>query len=396
MKSHSIQFKFLITVISAILAIAVFIGGFSSYEMDRYIQQHTREFVDVSCASDAAQVNAVFGNVESSVKMMESYVLSLFQVADDIQNQDIQAIILQLSGEMFVNVAANTDGAVAYYLRFAPEISDGKTGIFYSKMNGSDEYICMEPSDIILYDKNDKERVGWFWIPYEAGNPIWLDPYYNQNNGILMISFVVPLYYEGQFIGVVGMDLDYAALAERVRQIKILDHGFARLELNGNVLQTGFGPSTDEQTDISTEKYLIASEELANGMTLVLLASKNDIQKIRYAMESKIFISVIVLALAFVFIVIWVVKRIVKPLRDLTDASIKIANGDYNVEIKHSNTSDIRQLSSAFETMLVNLREHKKLQHMLTYRDALTGAKVEINLTVDPSNSQLAALGFGE
>lgn len=30
------------------------------------------------------------------------------------------------------------------------------------------------------------------------------------------------------------------------------------------------------------------------------------------------------------------------------------------------------------------------------YRDALTGAKVEINLTVDPSNSQLAALGFGE
>ena len=30
------------------------------------------------------------------------------------------------------------------------------------------------------------------------------------------------------------------------------------------------------------------------------------------------------------------------------------------------------------------------------YRDALTGAKVEINLTVDPANSELAALGFGE
>ena len=260
MKSHSIQFKFLITVISAILAIAVFIGGFSSYEMDRYIQQHTRDLVDVSCASDAAQVNAVFGNVESSVKMMESYVLSLFQVADDIQNQDIQAIILQLADEMFVSIASNTDSVVAYYLRFAPEISDGKTGIFYSKMNGSDEYICMEPTDIILYDKNDKERVGWFWIPYEAGNPIWLDPYYNQNNGILTISFVVPLYYEEQFIGVVGMDLDYAALAERVRQIKILEHGFALLELNGNVLQTGFGPSTDEQTDISTEKARSRSE----------------------------------------------------------------------------------------------------------------------------------------
>lgn len=30
------------------------------------------------------------------------------------------------------------------------------------------------------------------------------------------------------------------------------------------------------------------------------------------------------------------------------------------------------------------------------YRDALTGAKIEINLTVDPTNAELAALGFGE
>ena len=30
------------------------------------------------------------------------------------------------------------------------------------------------------------------------------------------------------------------------------------------------------------------------------------------------------------------------------------------------------------------------------YRDALTGAKIEINLNVDPSNAELAALGFGE
>ena len=36
MKIHSIQFKFIITVISAILVIAIFAGGLSIYEVDSY------------------------------------------------------------------------------------------------------------------------------------------------------------------------------------------------------------------------------------------------------------------------------------------------------------------------------------------------------------------------
>ena len=46
MKVHSIQFKYLITVISAILAIAIFVGGFSIYKVDNYIQNNAKEFVE--------------------------------------------------------------------------------------------------------------------------------------------------------------------------------------------------------------------------------------------------------------------------------------------------------------------------------------------------------------
>ena len=375
MKASSVQFKFLLTVISAILAIAVFVGGFSVYEMDSYIQQHTKELIEVSCSNEAAQINATFDNIENSVKIMESYVLSLFRRVDDIEDRDNQEIILQLSGEMFVNIAANTDGAVAYYLRFDPKISDGKTGIFYSKMNGSDEYTCLEPTDISLYEKTDTENVGWFWIPYEAGCPIWLDPYYNPHNDILMISFVVPLYFENQFVGVVGIDFDYTVLTERVHQIKIFEHGFAHLELDGDIIHTGREHSDDEHVNIIPEKYFQSTADLLNGMTLALFADNADIREMRYAMAAKIVLAVILLALIFSFIVVFVVKKTIKPLKTLTEASIKLSSGDYDIEIEHSNTYEIRQLIIAFETMLVNLREHKKLQHILTYRDSLTGLR---------------------
>ena len=374
MKVHSIQFKFLFTVISAILVITIFVGGLSIYEVDNYLQQHTEEFVEITCANEASQINDIFGDIENSVRIMESYTMSLLHRIGDIRNPDYQATVLKLAGDLFVDIASNTDGALAYYMRFNPEISDNTTGIFYSKLNGGDEYVRLEPTDLSLYDKSDVEHVGWFWQPYEAGCPIWMTPYYNQNTDILMISFIIPLYFENEFVGVVGMDFDYTILTQRTHQIKVFENGFAHLELDGTVIHSG-DESSDSEHIHSDESYFRASKELTNGMTLVLFASRDDIRQIRFEIAYKIVLTVTLLALAFSFIVFWIVKKIVKPLQVLTDASKKLSNEDFNIKIEHSNTYEIQQLSSAFENMLVKLREHKKLQHLLTYRDPLTGLR---------------------
>ena len=375
MKTRSIQFKYLFIVISAILAIAIFAGGLSIYEVDSYIQQHTQEFVEITCAHEAATINDIFSDIEKSVRIMESYVLSLFERSANIMDPSSQQEILRLSGEMFADVAINTDGAVAYYLRFDPAISDSKTGMFYTKPNGSDEYICLEPTDLSLYDKEDIEHVGWFWLPYEAGEPIWLAPYYNQNNDILMISYVIPLYYENQFIGVVGMDFDYTVLTDRIRLIQIYEEGHAHLTLNDTVIDTSKESFNEDHVHTDSEEYLQVSQDLVNGMKLSLFASYSDIRQIRYDIIHKILISVLLLTLVFSLIVFFMVKKSVRPLKKLTDASIQMSNGDYDVEIVHGSTYEIQQLSSAFETMLLKLREHEKMQHLLAYHDSLTGLR---------------------
>ena len=45
MKIRSMQFKFLMTVISAMLAITVFIGGLSIYEVDNFVQEQTENLL---------------------------------------------------------------------------------------------------------------------------------------------------------------------------------------------------------------------------------------------------------------------------------------------------------------------------------------------------------------
>ena len=375
MKIHSIQFKFITTVISAIIAISVFAGGLSTYEVDNYVQQHTKELIEVSCSNEAAQVNDTLNDIEKSVKIMESYLLSMFQNSTDITDPDTQNKIIQSASEMFIDIAANTEGALAYYFRFAQEISNSTSGIFHSKLNGGDEYIHLEPTDISLYEKDDIEHVGWYWIPYEAGHPVWLDPYYNQNNNTLMISYVTPLYHNNQFFGVVGMDFDYTLLIDRIHKIEIFQHGFAHLELNDIVIHVGKEHSVEEDIHNTTENHLRVSQKLTNGMELVLYANADDIFQIRLSIALKILISTVLIMLLFLLIVVFIVKNIIKPIKKLTNAAIKMSNGDYNIEIEHSNTYEIQQLSMAFENMSINLSEHKKLQHLLAYRDPLTGLR---------------------
>ena len=370
MKTHSLQFKFLITVISAMLAIAVFVGGLSIYEVDRFVRVQTENLIDATCEKEATQVNSIFSDMEKSVEIMESYVLALVESGGGIADRDRQNEIIEYTDGMFADVAKYTDGAIAYYLRFDPEISDSQSGLFYSKMDGGDEYICLEPTDLALYDKDDTEHVGWFWQPYEAGEPVWMLPYHNLNNGVRMISYVVPLYYENQFIGVVGMDFDFAVLINRVHEIKIYEHGFAHLEVDGVVIHQNGHEVVD-----NAEDYLRVSEKLLNGMTMVMSASYDDIMQIRYEMAFKILFVVLLLVAAATLVAILVVRKIVDPLKKLTDASQKLSSGNYDVEIVHSNTYEIKLLSSAFEKMTMHLREHEEHQRRLAYRDPMTGLR---------------------
>ena len=181
------QFRILATIIFAMLAITVFIGGISIYEVDKYIQGESENFVKVTCDNEGAQINNIFEDMEKSVKVMESYIMDFFTEEVQIEDQDFQENVINSVDRMFADVAKHASGAVAYYFRFDPAFSDSKMGLFYSKTKGNNQYVSLEPTDITLYEKNDIEHVGWFWQPYEAGEPVWMAPYYNQNNNIYMI-----------------------------------------------------------------------------------------------------------------------------------------------------------------------------------------------------------------
>ena len=88
MKIQSMQFKVLMTLISAMLAITLFIGGLSIYEVDRFVQHQTEDYINVTCEKDASQINDIFGDMEKSVHIMVSYVLGFINSKSDVSDRE--------------------------------------------------------------------------------------------------------------------------------------------------------------------------------------------------------------------------------------------------------------------------------------------------------------------
>ena len=72
------------------LAITVFVGGLSIYEVDSFVQIQTKTLIDATCEKEATQFNSIFGDMEKSVRIIESYVLALVETGGGITDRDRQ------------------------------------------------------------------------------------------------------------------------------------------------------------------------------------------------------------------------------------------------------------------------------------------------------------------
>lgn len=372
-KTYSLQSAFLSIVLTGMFFLALLVGGMSMIESNHFLNNSTKELVTEKCAKEAAQINEIFAGMEKSVRIMESYILDSIALEKDIHSVEVQEKIVSQASNLFAIVARNTTSTVAYYFRFAPEISD-TLGMFFSKAKGEDTFSEFELTDITLYPKNDREHVGWYWEPYEAGTAIWMAPYYNKNNDITMISFVIPLYTQNGFLGVVGMDFDYGILLDKVRKIQVYENGYAHLEKDGAILYFDAEHTASTECVLHPDDFQVVSR-LQNRMDLVVTADHHDLHRMRRQVLLKLIITTSVLTASLALIVIILVHNIVRPLKKLTEAAEKLAKNDYHISICHSGIKEIIQLNATFQHMTEQLREREKLQQKLAYRDALTGLR---------------------
>ena len=237
---HSIRTKItLLTVIVVIatLVIATTIGVISIKKLGR---SDADDMLHLTCATGAMDLEQYFESVEHSVQTVATLVQDSFEGMpyEDLDSQ------VERARNLFQSIAYNTNGVLTYYFRIDPEISEDVKGFWYVNQDGSG-FKEHEVTDITQFDTNDTSTLVWFTVPKATGEGVWLPPYYTENLDERVISYNVPVYWEDQFVGVIGIEIDYDILAQEVENIKIFDSGYAFiLDEDSNVI---YHPQIDSE-----------------------------------------------------------------------------------------------------------------------------------------------------
>ena len=373
----SIQTKILTVVISVILIIAM-TTTLISFLCTRRILENDSDIITESVANtESLKINSYLRDIEYTVNSMRNYVLSTVRTPEDILDKTVRDAYSDTAQDPFMAIVNNFNGILAFYLRFSPDLYDNTSGFLMSKTLDDASLHEIAPTDLTNWENDKYENVCWFTEPKRTGKPTWILPYTNVENQTSVISYVIPIYINANFIGVAGVDVEFSKVTDMVSEISVYDNGFAYLS-DSTEETVYFSPVSDHQLDKTYTDHGFAEEHktLTNGMTLVIHADYNDIQRDSYRMTIMIVIAVVLFLIIFILITWILTKRIVSPLKKLTSAAEVLADGNVEINLDDCKTKDeVGILAAAIEKASEKLHGYMKYINSLAYKDALTGIK---------------------
>ena len=387
---RSIRAKFILLTLSAIIAalsVATYIGVYSIKTLGK---SDADQMLHLKCTTGAMNLETYFDDVERSVETVATLV------QDNLETMPDEQFVNEVENvrHLFSKIAHNTNGVLTYYFRVDPEFSKEHSGFWYVKQNGR-EFQEHEVTDITQYDTNDTSTLVWFTIPKAEKKGVWLPPYHTENLGTRVISYNVPVYRHGQFVGVVGIEIDYGTLVSEVEKIKLFENGYAFiLDEYSNVI---YHPQMDstlqygEKIAIDTPDAVKGAQHvqyhfngikkeavwrsLSNGMRLYVTVPWGEINSVWQGLISRtLFASFIILLLAS-FVMMRFADRITQPLHRLTNAARQVADGNYDVVLDDTDDDEIGMLTRTFKGLVENTKANIDTLNRKVYIDALTAVR---------------------
>lgn len=394
----SIHSKFVILILLGILISSTIVGGVGIVSLKKTIYKDSITIINLECSKNAQELNNIFGKIEKAANIMAVYTTdSLESVQRLSEDEEYLNEYTKKLGALGDTIAKDIEGAVGIYLRFDPEHTTPTAGYWCIYNTLSETFENHVVTDLSQYNENDT-KVAWYYYPKKTGKSVWMNPYINDMN-VCVVSYVVPMYKDGVFIGIVGMDIEFDYIAKKCDNIGIYDTGYAFVtDDTYNVLHAK-GYSDNEGLEelshsisLENRKEKISENELyeyelkgvdcqaafsklQNGMYLAVTAPVSEITKIgsqhifRLVMVEFIIISI------FIYIAWLIARTIVEPIKSLDLAAKEIAAGNLDVEFDCKSKDEIGTLSKSLKETANQLKIRIDYINNLAYIDTLTGNK---------------------
>ena len=385
---HSLRIKITAMAIGAIIITMIIATAFGMVAIQRLGMSDAEQMLLLLCEAGERNLDDLFENLEQNVKIVSSYVESDL---DGVSDEALQAHIDRVS-DVFKRILVKTNGIVTYYYRIDPAVSSSAKGFWFVNLDG-EGFAPHEVTDITQYDTEDTSQLVWFTVPKATGEPVWLKPYITDNLDVRVISYNVPVYFGEQFVGVIGIELDYSAMAAQVNNITLYENGYAFITDADGVIVYHPHMSIQELETKEKAPYGIVSSDsivrynykgteklafrlpLINGDLLTVSAPLSEVNASWHKWIAVIIITFLALLFVFIVFIMKYSERITKPLQKLTEAAEQIDEGNYDCTLDYDGKDEIGALTNTFRRVTENLKKYISRLNDLAYADALTSLR---------------------
>lgn len=376
----SIKARILVTVIVCTLLTSFICGGVSIVNSRKTVYADSQKEMQYACANQATELNAQMSRVEQSVNT--AYNVALQQLTDVEAFKTSKAYVdnfTAIMNEMLYEVGGNTEGALTAYIRYNPDFTEPDSGVFWSRSSDAEKFEALVPTDFSMYEPDDLEHVGWYYIPVQNGKPTWMAPYLNSNINVYMVSYVIPIVIDGESIGIIGMDIDFNKFTDTVDNATVFETGSAFLaDDKGNIsyhksIDAGTAISGLEDSGTMTNALVDPTMEgqpvnytyqgelkdmcyqtLINGMRYVLTAPEAEMKSAASRITVLIVIGMLVAVAIAIGIGIFMGMAITKPITQINEIVSNTARFNFT---KNANSDKLCKRHDESGNMANSLRE---------------------------------------
>ena len=389
--------------IITVIICALFFSASGVSRISALSRSSAARIMNLTCETSTTALNEQLMQIEHSLSVISAYIREHMPQPEEVaEDYSLFEEHLEQVAPYFASIVSTNPGIYAYYYRYQPEVYADRGGFFMISEQKDGVFESAALTDATQYDPDDVEHVGWYYIPKETGEPMWMDPYWNANDGTYTLSYVVPLKAEdGEVVGVVGIDLDFEAIIADVQEVTAYESGYAYLLQEDGVviwhpqLEAGtdirtISPDLSEFADLLTEEssgseiYDYTYEgrtmetafcSLRNGMRFALSAPLTEIDAARDQTVRQ-FLLISLLAVAVCAVITFIISgRMTRPLTHLTNTAREISKGKLDAEFPKKSPGEIGILSDTMQKMVKSLKRQIAGLSDKAYRDALTGVR---------------------
>jgi methyl-accepting chemotaxis protein len=334
------------------------------------------------CENNAHRIETVVSNVEKIAYNTRNFLETSDFTLEELDRYQIRTV--ESNPEVY--------GSSICFEPYSADSTINLHSVYYYKDGGAVKYANLSTSEYYYPDKI------WYTEPKRLDSSVWSEPYYDEGGGnIIMSTFSLPFYRNttnGKVLrGVITCDISLVWLQNYISGIKVYNNGYGLViskqgkflahpdtslimkknifdvakERNMPVLNIlGKKMLSGEKGGLTTESIVLQKKSLVryypikiNGWSIAVVFPDEEIYADLYQLVLEVSLLGILGFAALFVVLVWVSRRIARPLNIVTSAAEFIADGN----LKQASEVSAEQWSKYQELIEKNKNKKRKIKN---------------------------------